>query len=213
MLRARTSSCCPSPQPSRATSAPIEATRATDRSAACAVGGDDNEVWPQREDDLRRPGLLGRKGNSRRPPLTAVLMRVPPGHASAVRAAMPRRARAAVRPPAVRAARRLAMSLQARAPGLSLTVDESLRGVLALGLLEAEGVARRRRCRASSTRSAIAASRASMARARGPAARRHPRRRRDARAVPPARHRSHQDAPEQRGAAAPRAAGQGPAAR
>ena len=32
------------------------------------------------------------------------------------------------------------MSLQARAHGLNLTVDESLRGVLALGLLEAEGV-------------------------------------------------------------------------
>ena len=32
------------------------------------------------------------------------------------------------------------MTLQARAQGLSLTVEESLRGVLALGLLEADGV-------------------------------------------------------------------------
>jgi DNA/RNA-binding domain of Phe-tRNA-synthetase-like protein len=32
------------------------------------------------------------------------------------------------------------MSLQTRAQGLSLTVEESLRGVLALGLLEAEGI-------------------------------------------------------------------------
>ena len=32
------------------------------------------------------------------------------------------------------------MSLQARTQGLALTVDDSLRGVLALGLLEAEGV-------------------------------------------------------------------------
>ena len=33
------------------------------------------------------------------------------------------------------------MTLQARAQGLSLTVDEALRGTLALGLLEAEGLA------------------------------------------------------------------------
>ena len=31
------------------------------------------------------------------------------------------------------------MSLQARTQGLNLAVDEALRGVLALGLLEAEG--------------------------------------------------------------------------
>ena len=77
-----------------------------------------------------------------------------------------------------------------------------------MGIARGRGREARACSHRSTSRSASASGRAPVASVYREAGRRHPGRRRDARAVPSARHRSHQASTEQRGPAAPRAPGQ-----
>src|SRR5439155_13775077 len=96
---------------------PRQAARRVARPGMVPVGGDDMKFGRNRRTTFVSSIPLGRKRDF--PPPTLVQSSRPPRAGPGV----------------------VAMSLQARTQGLSLTIEDDLRGALALGLLEAESVA------------------------------------------------------------------------